>query len=365
MKKHWLSMVIISLVIVVLALAACAAPAPAPSPSPAPTPAPAPQPAAPKLLKFASDIPEKGAISPAWIWYLDEIEKQTGGKVKFDRYWGGSLVKQAEQVDALMAGVVDITNSNVLSRRQLLPLSHVFNLPTTVFPDTAEGHKIGRETALAMIAKYPELSNEYKDFKLLTWSTDPYRMCVSKPVVHVPDDLKGLKMGAEGTGQDIAKAAGATPVMIIPPETYMSLERNVITATIAVGWNHVQVFKLWEVAKNYLEYGFGQGATCLFMNNDSWASLSPDVQKVMMDLLPECLNRCDQGLLGSADVARKSVADNGGTIYTPTAAEAQLWEKVKAPSEQIWLDEMKAKGLTNAPKILDEVKQAANKAWGR
>jgi TRAP-type C4-dicarboxylate transport system substrate-binding protein len=213
--------------------------------------------------------------------------------------------------------------------------------------------------------KYPALANEYKEFKPLTWSTDPVRIMVSDRPVHVPNDIKGVKVGGEGTAQDVVREAGGVPVMTVPPDTYMAMQNKVINASLSIGWNHVQTYKLWEVANYILDYGFGHGGTNLYMNNKSWASLPPDVQKVMTDLLPELNTRCDQGLQATADAGKKSAIDNKCTVYVPTAAEAALWEKVKAPIEDAWLAEMKSKGVTSAPDILKDVKQAQAKAQGK
>jgi len=316
------------------------------------------------LLKFASDIPERGAISKSWTWFMNEIEKQTAGRVKIDRYWGGSLFKTAEQVDSLLAGVADITNINISFRRQLLPLSSAFQLPTTSFPDTPEGLKAASDTVFALMTKYPELAKEYNEFKLLSWNTDPSRILISKSEIRVPADLKGDKVGAEGIYSDIMSVVGAAPVKIPPPATYMNMQRGVINAAV-VAWLHVQVFKLWEVASNYLDHGFGQGATCLIMNHKSWNSLPPDIQTMIKDLLPEMMIKGTQGLLGISGVGKKSATEKGGTIYKPTPDEAAKWDAVKKPVEERWLKNMKDLKFDKAPMILEDIKNARNKAWGK
>jgi len=52
------------------------------------------------------------------------------------------------------------------------------------------------------------------------------------------------------------------------------------------------------------------------------------------------------------------------TVYVPTEIEAAIWEKIKAPIEQAWLDEMKAQGVTIAPDLLKDLKNSSSESLG-
>ncbi|MEG3064363.1 hypothetical protein [Acetomicrobium sp.] len=47
----------------------------------------------------------KGEVGQYWF---DQVEKETGGKVKIKAYWGGVLFNEEEQLNALSNGLVDI-----------------------------------------------------------------------------------------------------------------------------------------------------------------------------------------------------------------------------------------------------------------
>lgn len=48
---------------------------------------------------------------PSWIdrWFLDELEKRSGGEIKVRRYWAGSLNKVGEHLGAVRDGTSEMT----------------------------------------------------------------------------------------------------------------------------------------------------------------------------------------------------------------------------------------------------------------
>ena len=50
--------------------------------------------AAPKMkLRFACPIPEVSVISKFQKFFLTEVTKRTAGRITFEEFWGGSLVR--------------------------------------------------------------------------------------------------------------------------------------------------------------------------------------------------------------------------------------------------------------------------------
>ena len=59
-------------------------------------------------LIFATYFSEVYSASKTAIWMMDEIEKRSGGEIKFEKYWSGSLLKAPDLFPGLRSGAADI-----------------------------------------------------------------------------------------------------------------------------------------------------------------------------------------------------------------------------------------------------------------
>jgi len=58
-------------------------------------------------LKFAKAGPPTGAKSLMDKWFTEEITRRTNGKVKFEIFWSGTLLKSRENLKGIGRGVAD------------------------------------------------------------------------------------------------------------------------------------------------------------------------------------------------------------------------------------------------------------------
>jgi TRAP-type transport system periplasmic protein len=315
-------------------------------------------------LKFAHDMPPKSPITPGWNWFASELDRQTNGQVKIDFYPAQSLFKSTEAINSLIAGVADIAATTISANQKVFSNNRVFTLPSVFFPDTSAGHLARNKAATQMYEKYPVLNNEFKQFKLLLWQTTPAYTIVSRNrKVAVPDDLKGLKVGSLGLDMAIVKLAGGTPVNMIPPEFYTNMDKGVIDAAMAAFFMLPYGLPLEEIASYFLGYGFGQNSFVVLMNLNSWNSLPSDVQKLFAELAPEVVSRSDKSYLDAVEKGKQVVKAKGRTITSLTADQRQLWTNAVQPMDQVWLDQAKADGVTNAADILNALKALCAQAW--
>jgi len=377
MRRHWLILGVTLVLVAALLFPACAQPAPPPAPTPAPAPAPAPAPPKPapapvptptppkpmKLvtLKFAYTMPEKITVSQGWHWWAEEVEKRTNYQVSFDFYPGGTLFKLGATVDSVIAGVADITMTSIGGFAKRFPLTNVGSLPTASFPDTVEGGLAGNRALMTLYEKFPEVRAEWKDFKLIGFYQLVNYIIHSNEEIRVPDDLKGMTIGGTGLKVDLAEACGAVPLTIPPPDVYMSLDRGVIDSAF-VAWSHAGIYHTYEVAEYFLDYGFGATALPVLMNLDSWNALPADVQKVMMELIPESQEISRKAMMKAVDRGRKLVSEAGRTTVTLTPDEVKLWQEAGKPLDDEWLATMKAAGAKNPEQVLAEWKRLATEA---
>jgi TRAP-type C4-dicarboxylate transport system substrate-binding protein len=346
------------LMVCVLILAGCAAPAPS-QPAPAPkTPTPAPAPAAPITLKFAFDMPKTGAIVPGWEWFASELQKQSNGKVKVDFYGAAALFPQKDTPDSLKAGVADIANISLSSHSQYFPINFLFTLAGMEFPDlTREGFIAKYKAYMDLAQKYPELSKELADYKLLFWCPNPAYRLITKNKIVVPDDLKGVKVGSSAAQGQITKLSGGVWVQAVPNDAYENINKGV-TDGAWVTWAQVSVYKLEEVATNFLDNGVTQESQQVCMNMKTWNSLPADIQKLIGDLTLETIGRSSDGQITAGDKGINNAKAKNRTINTLTPEQRAQWDALYTPVAEDWVKNAQSKGFAKAPDLLKDLQAA-------
>jgi TRAP-type C4-dicarboxylate transport system substrate-binding protein len=322
-------------------------------------------PQAPKILKWAYNMPKAGAIVRGWEWFASELEKQTNGRYKIDFYPSASLIKESEQLEAIVNGVTEFSNCGINSHQQQFTVSTVVSLPSVHFPDTKEGHATALDGVKQMLAKYQVMANEFKNYKLLTWNTLPANMIVSKNTkIVVPDDLKGVKLASQGNDKDMVQAAGGVAVSMPPAEVYQSMDKGVVEAA-TVSWIHLTSNHYEEIAQYYLDITLGNDCQTSIMSLNAWNALPADVQKIITDLIPETMARSDAAYMTQMVAGRKLATDKNRTITKPTDEQRKLWENLAQSIDSNWLSKVKAKNISEGPEILNYLKQRSAEAWAK
>jgi len=365
LKSNLSILVAIVVLVAILSVVAGCASQPAPQAPATTTPQAPAATQAPKILKWAYNMPKAGAIVRGWEWFASELEKQTGGKYKIDFYPSASLIKESEQLEAIVNGVTEISNCGINSHQQQFTVSTVVSLPSTHFPDTKEGHAAALDAVKQMQAKFPVMMNEFKNYKLMTWNTLPANMIVSKNTkIVVPDDLKGVKLASQGNDKDLVQAAGGVAVSMPPAEVYQSMDKGVIEAA-TVSWIHLTSNHYEEIAQYYLDITLGNDCQTSIMSPKAWDSLPADVQKIITNLIPETMARSDAAYMTQMIAGRKLATDKNRTITKPAEDQIKLWENLAQSIDTNWLNKVKAKNISEGSEILSFLKQRSAEAWSK
>ena len=285
----------------------------------------------------------------AWAKKVEEVTK---GGVKVTVYPASTLAPATAAYDAAVSGVADVVWGFIGFFPGRFPLSDLLSLPGLGVPSALVG-------SLAMwnnYQKFPEMRAEYKDVKVLLVHTHQGAPIATKKVaVRSLESLKGLKIRSPAGGAlEFLKAAGAVPIMFPPADIYTSMEKGVIE-----GWTIDLIgavgFRLGEVTDWYTRPYYYVGTFWLVMNQGTWNSLSPDIQKAI------------EGISGETGIK---------TLFAPTwdagdedaktkmgikpqqmiTLSDQEWAKWVDVSKTVWKSEvakLEAKGLP-AQKVLDE-----------
>jgi len=177
----------------------------------------------PMVLKASIQSPAGVPFTQILYWWLDEVEKRSGGRIKFERYPGESLAKAAEQLDALQSGMTDVSLFVTTYTPGKIPLNTL-----TALPFSLQYAWVNATSYYQLVQEVPEVKAEFTKHNVRvvsSYGTGPYYVFSTKPIRSF-SDFKGKKMIATGPVSELLKAAGAAPLGIVITESYESLQRG-------------------------------------------------------------------------------------------------------------------------------------------
>ncbi|OOG35934.1 TRAP transporter substrate-binding protein [Polaromonas sp. A23] len=293
--------------------------------------------------------------------WMEKIEKESGGRIKFEAYpamqLGGTPVQLYDQAKDGVVDVVWTLPGNTAGR---FPRIEAFELPFMM--SNAEATSKAYWEYVQTMAP-----DEFKDTQVLALHVHGPGVIhtVDKPVRSIAD-MRGLKMRAP-TRQvtKLMGMLGATPVGMPLPAITDALSKGTINGCV-IPWEVVPSVKVNELTKFHAEFDPAGGSlyTTTFvmaMNKAKYNSLAPDLKKVIDNnsgmATSAWLGKVQQG----NDVpGRKTASDRGNTIYTVSAAEAQDFRRKSRTVEVEWVEDMNKKGF-DGKKLLDTARSLIEK----
>lgn len=242
---------------------------------------------APKVIKISHQFPggtiDEGDFRDRLTRkFAAEVEKQTGGQLKFEIYPASSLMKPVPQWKALSTGALDMS---------LYPLAYAggefpeANL--TLMPALITSYEQGMRWKEAPIGKELTRLVEEKNVKIITWIWQAGGIAAKgKPVVN-PDDAKGMKVRGGSREVDLmTRAAGAAVTNVPSNEIYSAMQSGVLDAAVTSSTSLIS-FRLHETSQ-FLTSGRNHTFWFMFepllMSKRLFDSLTPAQQKIVMEV---------------------------------------------------------------------------------
>ena len=353
MKRILILIGVFSLLLALVAmpfLSACASqPAPtskAPAPATTQAPPPATQASAPKAieLSFAHMFPPQspeGQVADKWGAKIKEDSK---GLLTVRVYPVTTLLAAPEMYNGVVKGVADIGMAFPYS-----PEIFTFSSSLPFFltaPNTAIAAKVYDD----LWKQFPDvLGKEFSPVKPL-WLTPSalQTLWTTKRQFKVIDDLKGLQLRVPSKEMGaVITALGATPTYMSTADLAVALEKGTVDGCInmhsAVQSNKMTTLRYALQLKN-MSCGL---STPLFaiMNKDSYAKLSPDLQKVIDNSLAWGKQlQLDTWASNQAN-AEKWFTDQGGQFVTLSTDEEAKFAAIYNKAEADAAVALDAKGM--------------------
>jgi len=266
-----------------------------------------------------------------------QVEKRTEGQVRINTFPGGTLLGAKGMMDGVIAGQADIGCLCMAYQPGRFTVTNAVSLPLGI-PDS----KTGSVVLFDLYNRYKPAA--FDKVKVLTmFTTAPANIMAKGPVRNL-DDIRGLDLRASGGAADILKAWGANQIGMPMSATPEALQKGVVQGL----FSSLEVMKDLKFADdckyvtmtNTVVYPFA-----VVMNQSKWDALSPEVQKVMMDLAREQAEWTGAYMDGHVENAVAWSKNRGVEFIALDDQQREGWQEPLAPIIEEWIKKARGKGF--------------------
>lgn len=309
-----------------------------------------------KELSFAVHFgPKNDILNYVLKPWAAELEKRTEGKVKIKFYIGQTLAKTADEYDAVVDNIANLSWNLHAFNKGRFPSLSVLELPF-FSPSTEVGTKVFNE----LYAMSPEMRKEHSDVHIIyLWASLPYQLhTINKPVKTL-EDIKGMKLACTPGVAKTIQGLGAVPVPLPPPKMYETLEKGVADG-VMLAWAAFKTWKLQEVTHYHTKVDLGSITTWCAMNKSTWNKLTPEVQKIINEISIDLPMVNSRVVSEHRDIAIEKFRKEGHEFFELTPEERARWIKKTTGIKEAWIKNMERKGLPGE-KLVETAEQLLDK----
>ena len=299
-----------------------------------------PKPGAKKLdIAYLLAPPESGAVGLKFM--AEEVTKRSNGSINMVFHGGTLLNKELEIMDAVKSGNVAL-GSPIGAASTVFPEVGVFLTPYLV-RDYKHAYamfngEIGRQLDEVFQKKYRVKIVFFFDYGFRHFWNN------RKPI-NTPADLKGLKIRVQQgrVFADTVNGLGASAVPMPWGEVIPAAQQGVIDGADLPIVN-INALKVYEVSKFASMTYHNYGPTLLVMNLDIWKGLTPEQQKLVMDVGREAQQKIREATESVDNFAKaKEILEARGMKVNQAdvasfrkVAEEKIWPQYRQQYAEMW-----------------------------
>ena len=295
------------------------------------------------LLRVApGGIPYEGVLFGAIPEWADAVETRSEGRIKVEVYYGETLAKGRENIDALESGLADVIFPAAHHTPGKLPLYTIGNVAGLTDDYWAKAMAF-YELLMTEQALLDEFAG-YGGIPLGGAYYPPVGLISTSPLRSL-DDVKGLQFAARYPASDLLAAFDGVPVSLAPPEEYEALMRGTVDG-IAAPVAAVLDFAFHEVAKYYSRFNLGDRMHAIIISESDFNKLTPQDQQMLLDLAPEYTQMAyDCCAIGLEPRGLDTMIDFGVEVITPSEADAAQLIAAAEAMKTAWINDINSQGL--------------------
>ncbi len=284
---------------------------------------------APIVIKFSHVVTDAAPKGKAALKFKELAEKYTNGKVKIEVYPNSTLYKDAEEMEALQLGAVQILAP---STAKFAPLGvkqfEVLDLPFLFKDQAAYDRMINGPLGQGLFTRL-----EAKGVKgLAYWDNGFYLISANRPLIQ-PADLKGLKIRISGSKVDdqTLRLMGANPQIMAFSELYQALQSGVVDGAQNSASNYTTQ-KLNDVQKNITALYHIHLQYAVVTNKKFWDGLPADIRAALDKAMAEATLSNNSNSVEDNVKALAAIKATGKTdVHDPTPDEMKVWRAAMMP----------------------------------
>jgi len=307
-------------------------------------------------LKFSHPSPPASLIPPVWRAGLSWQEKATNGKLIFKEYGAGSLHGAKGGFKAVRSHITDYATCFVAHEARGFPFTKVFELPFVTPSNPLAGVRIVAELAPRYFRPEFEDRGVYFGYMVVVGASD----IMSRKPIRKLEDMRGLKIIAQGFDPEAAKALGAVIVNVPYPDIYASFQQGIVDAVLWVDPGFVP-YKIYELAKYHTTLNLSAQHIDTCINKEAFDALPKDLKQTFYGFQ----QRMAYAVAKRAGVdfrakAMKIYEENGVEMITLPPEELDRWKAAMMPVLDKWVAKHEAQGLP-AGELLTDIEKLTKK----
>ena len=183
---------------------------------------------------------------------------------------------------------------------------------------------------------------------------------MSRKPIRKLEDMKGLKIIAQGFDPEAAKALGAVIVNVPYPDIYASFQQGIVDAVLWVDPGFVP-YKIYELAKYHTTLNLSAQHIDTCINKEAFDALPKDLKQTFYGFQ----QRMAYSVAKRAGVdfrakAMKIYKENGVEMITLPPEELDRWKAALMPVLDKWVAKYEAQGLP-AGELLTDIERLTGK----
>jgi tripartite ATP-independent transporter DctP family solute receptor len=266
------------------------------------------------VLRSSDTHPDGYPTVEAVKYFGQLVEERTEGRYKIEVYHSAQLGQEADTIEQVRSGVIDLNRVSMAPWNSLVPLTLIPSLPYLFrSPEHARNvmsGPIGDEIAAGF--------DQHGVVVLAYYDGGARSFYNSKKPVNALGDLAGLKFRViqSDVFVDMVAALGASATPMPYGEVYSGIETGVIDGA-ENNFPSYESAKHFEVAKYYSLDEHTIVPEVFVMSKTAWDALTPEDQAVFKQAARESMEKQWELWDARVEQSRKIVEDAGSEITTP------------------------------------------------
>ncbi len=242
------------------------------------------------VFKYGNEQPEAALRSQSMLFFKEELEKRSQGRIKVELFFGGVLGNERELMDLVATGALQGTRGGFFADANAK--FNLFTLPFLVDDWDQAIRLVGSD----FMRGVNQGAREHGFHIPATGISQGFRAHTNnKRPIKSPEDLKGLKMRvpSQEVYVETARAFGANPQEIPYIEVYQALQTGVVDGQDNAPSN-IWDFKVHEVSTYLTLSNYATGPDPFMVNLAWFETLPKDLQEIFDTVAEETMALSDR-----------------------------------------------------------------------